>query len=124
MYERTKKTCPAILPGGSFKYGGRGKVGPIPDRNLASPLTITISVELRSAWSYVTSSRYSILALARNYIYYISKETFFLAFKAAYNLTFTKKNACVGFRGARLVLFNLEAVLIKLNVKLRTLTLL
>jgi hypothetical protein len=64
----------------------------------------------------------SILALARNYIYYISKETFLLAFKAAYEHTFTKENACVGFRGARLVLFNLNAVLLKLNVRLRTLT--
>jgi hypothetical protein len=66
----------------------------------------------------------SILALARNYIYYISKETFFPAFKAAYNLIFTKENAYAGFRGARLVLFNLEAVLSKLNIRLRTLTLL
>jgi hypothetical protein len=32
----------------------------------------------------------SILALARNHIYHISKETFLLAFKAAYKLTFTK----------------------------------
>ena len=51
------------------------------------------------------------------------KETFLPAFKAAYNLTFTKDNACAGFRGARLVLFNLEAVLLKLNVRLRTLSL-
>jgi hypothetical protein len=66
----------------------------------------------------------SILALARNYIYYISKETFLLAFKAAYKHIFTKENAYTGFRGARLVLFNLNAVLSKLNVRLRTLTLL
>jgi len=61
-------------------------------------------------------------ALARNRIYYISKEIFLLAFKAAYNLTFTKKNARAGFRGAGLVLFNLDAVLLELNVRLRTLT--
>jgi hypothetical protein len=68
----------------------------------------------------------SILALVRNYIiiYYISKETFLLAFKATYNLIFTKKNTCAGFRGARLVLFNLDTVLLKLNIRLRTLTLL
>jgi hypothetical protein len=60
----------------------------------------------------------------RNHIYYISKETFLLAFKAAYELTFTKQNARAGFKGARLVLFNLEAVLLKLNIRLRTLTLL
>jgi hypothetical protein len=66
----------------------------------------------------------SITALARSYIYYISKETFLLAFKATYNLIFTKENAYVGFRGARLVLFNLDTVLLKLNVRLCTLTLL
>jgi hypothetical protein len=32
----------------------------------------------------------SILALARNYIYYISKETFLLAFKAAYKYILSK----------------------------------
>jgi hypothetical protein len=62
----------------------------------------------------------------RNYIYYniISKETFLLAFKAAYKYIFTKKNTCAEFRGARLVLFNLDTVLLKLNIRLRTLTLL
>ena len=62
------------------------------------------------------------MALARNYIYHISKETFLLAFKAAYKHTFTKENARAGFRGAGLVPFNPDAVLSKLNVRLRTLT--
>ena len=65
----------------------------------------------------------SILVLVRSYIYYISKETFLPAFKAAYELTFTKENARAGFRGAGLVPFNLDAVLSKLNVRLRTPTL-
>jgi hypothetical protein len=86
--------------------------------HLLQPLNVTCFALLKRSYSN------SILALARNYIYYISKETFLLAFKAAYNLIFTKENACVGFRGARLVLFNLDAVLLKLNVRLRTLTLL
>jgi hypothetical protein len=43
-----------------------------------------------------------------NYIYYISKETFLLAFKAAYKYIFSKDYTCVGFRGAILVLFNLS----------------
>jgi outer membrane murein-binding lipoprotein Lpp len=64
----------------------------------------------------------SILALARNHIYHISKETFLPAFKAAYEQTFTEENARAGFRGAGLVLFNLDAVLLKINVRLRTLT--
>jgi hypothetical protein len=67
------------------------------------------------------SNRISLLA--RNRVYYISKETFLLAFKAAFKKTFTQENICAGFRGARLVLYNLDTVLLKLNVRLRTLTL-
>jgi hypothetical protein len=86
--------------------------------HLLQPLNVTYFVLLKRSYSN------SILALVYNYIYYISKETFLLAFKAAYKYTFTKENACAGFRGARLVLFNLDIVLLKLNVRLRTLTLL
>jgi hypothetical protein len=86
--------------------------------HLLQPLNVAYFAPLKRSYSD------GILALARNYIYYINKETFLLAFKAAYKLTFTKENACAGFRGARLVLFNLDAVLLKLNVRLRTLTLL
>jgi hypothetical protein len=86
--------------------------------HLLQPLNVACFAPLKRSYSN------SILALARNYIYYISKETFLLAFKATYNLTFTKENAYIGFRGARLVLFNLDIVLLKLNIRLRTLTLL
>jgi hypothetical protein len=86
--------------------------------HLLQPLNIAYFALLKRCYSN------SILALARNYIYYISKETFLLAFKAAYKRIFTEENACAGFRGARLVLFNLDTVLSKLNVRLRTLTLL
>jgi hypothetical protein len=65
-----------------------------------------------------------ILALACSRINYINKETFLLAFKVAFSKAFTTENVYAGFRGARLVLHNLEAVLLKLNVRLRTLTLL
>jgi hypothetical protein len=65
-----------------------------------------------------------ILALARSCIYYINKETFLLAFKVTFSKVFTAENVCAGFRGARLVLYNLEVVLLKLNMRLRTLTLL
>jgi hypothetical protein len=54
----------------------------------------------------------------------IKKEAFLLAFKAAFKKAITKNNICAGFRGARLVLHNLEAVILRLNVVLRTLTLL
>ena len=61
-----------------------------------------------------------VLALARSHIHYINKETFLPAFKASFKKTFTAENVCAGFRGARLVLYSLEAVLLKLNVRLRT----
>ena len=65
-----------------------------------------------------------ILALVYSYIYYINKETFLLAFKVTFSKVFTIENIYAGFRGARLVLHNLEVILLKLNMRLRTLTLL
>jgi hypothetical protein len=35
--------------------------------------------------------------LARSRIYHVSKETFLLAFKAAFDKTFTQENVCAGF---------------------------
>ncbi|KAF1922938.1 DDE-domain-containing protein, partial [Didymella exigua CBS 183.55] len=61
-------------------------------------------------------------ALARSYIYYINKETFLPAFKLVFSKAFTRENIRAGFRGARLVPHNLEVVLSKLDVRLRTLT--
>jgi hypothetical protein len=61
--------------------------------------------------------------LARSRIYYIDKETFLLAFKAAFKKTFTLENIRAGFRGARLAPHNPNVVLLKLDVQLRTLTL-
>jgi hypothetical protein len=86
--------------------------------HLLQPLDVAYFAPLKRSYSN------SISALAYNYIYYINKETFLLAFKASYKYIFTKENAYVGFRGARLVLFNLDIVLLKLNIRLRTLTLL
>jgi hypothetical protein len=54
----------------------------------------------------------------------IKKEAFLLAFKAAFKKAMIKENICTGFRGAGLVLYNLEAVILKLDVVLCTLTLL
>jgi hypothetical protein len=81
---------------------------------------------LNVAYFSLLKRKYSdaILVLVRSRVYYISKETFLLAFKTTFKKVFTQKNVCAGFRGARLVLYNLEAVLLKLNIKLRTLTLL
>ena len=58
------------------------------------------------------------LALAHSCIYYINKVTFLLAFKAAFSKIFTIENIRAGFRGARLVLYNLKTVLLKLNIRL------
>jgi hypothetical protein len=48
------------------------------------------------------------------------KVEFFLAFAAAYKESITAKNAQAGFYGAGLVPFDPQAVISKLNVKLRT----
>jgi hypothetical protein len=66
----------------------------------------------------------AISALARSRIYYISKETFLPAFKSTFNKIFILANIRAGFRGARLALHDPEAVLLKLDVRLRTPTLL
>ena len=65
----------------------------------------------------------AISVLARSRVHHISKETFLPTFKATFEKVFTQENVCAGFRGAGLVLYNLEAVFSKLNVKLRTPTL-
>ncbi|KAF1922119.1 uncharacterized protein M421DRAFT_427236 [Didymella exigua CBS 183.55] len=48
----------------------------------------------------------------------IKKEAFLPAFKAAFKRLIMKENICAGFRGAGLVLHNLEAVILKLDVVL------
>jgi hypothetical protein len=57
--------------------------------------------------------------LARSRIYYVNKETFLPAFKEAYKKTFTLENVRAGFRGARLVPYNPEAVLLKRKTRKR-----
>ena len=52
----------------------------------------------------------------RSYINYITKLKFLLAFRAAFYKAFTEDNICAGFRATRLALFNLDAVLLKLNI--------
>ena len=59
----------------------------------------------------------------RNKITYITKIEFLLCFKAAFNAAITKSNILGGFRGASLVLLNLDTVVLTLNVRLRTLLL-
>ena len=59
--------------------------------HLLQPLNVAYFSPLKRAYSD------SISALVRNHIHYISKETFLLVFKAAYEQIFTKDNARVGF---------------------------
>ncbi|PQM43524.1 hypothetical protein VC83_09651 [Pseudogymnoascus destructans] len=54
------------------------------------------------------------------HINHITKVEFFLAFQAAFIESITTQNAQAGFRGAGLVPFNPQAVISKLDVKLRT----
>jgi hypothetical protein len=56
----------------------------------------------------------------RAHINHITKPEFFIAFKAAHFATMTSENIKPGFRGAGLVPYNPQAVLPKLDVKLRT----
>jgi hypothetical protein len=73
-----------------------------------SPLKQAYSDEINSLAQYSTKK--------------IKKEAFLLAFKAAFKKAITKDNIYAGFRGARLVPYDLEAVILKLNVVLYTLT--
>jgi hypothetical protein len=82
--------------------------------HLLQPLDVACFAPLKRSYGD------GISALARNHIHHISKETFLPAFKAAYERTFTEENARAGFRGAGLVPFNPDAVLSKLDVRLRT----
>ena len=59
----------------------------------------------------------------RNKITCITKLEFLLCFKAAFDTSIIENNIQGGFRGAGLVPFNLEPVILKLEVRLRTLLL-
>ena len=56
------------------------------------------------------------MAFIRNCIIYIAKKNFLLAFKAVYNKAFIENNIYIGFSSARLVLLNLDIIILKLNI--------
>ena len=58
--------------------------------------------------------------LVRAYINHITKVEFLSAFKAAFFAAFGEENIRAGFRGSGLVPLNPDAVISKLDVKLRT----
>ncbi|KAF1922138.1 uncharacterized protein M421DRAFT_79463 [Didymella exigua CBS 183.55] len=61
---------------------------------LVQLLNIACFLLLKSAYSCQIQR---ILALARNYINYISKQSFLLASKIAFKKAFIRENACIGF---------------------------
>jgi len=58
------------------------------------------------------------MALARRSITYISKIDFLLVFKMAYTKTFIAKTIKRAFRGAGLVPYNPDIIILKLNMRL------
>jgi hypothetical protein len=58
--------------------------------------------------------------LIRTYINYVSKLEFLYAFREAFFASITKKNIQGSFIGASLIPYNLERVLSKLDIELRT----
>jgi hypothetical protein len=70
----------------------------------------------------VLKRRYSqeIEVFIKAHINHITKAEFFITFQKAYNRTMTKENIKAGFSGAGLFPYNPQAVLSKLDVKLRT----
>ncbi|KAI1681040.1 DDE superfamily endonuclease [Pyrenophora tritici-repentis] len=81
---------------------------------LLQPLDVGCFSPLKRAYSREVES------LMRNHINHITKLEFLPAFKIAFNRAFTPANICSAFRGAGLVPLQLEAVLSKVDVQLRT----
>lgn len=82
--------------------------------HLTQPLDVGCFSVLKRAYSC------QIEMFIKAHINHITKVEFFLAFKAAYIQSMTAQNAKAGFRGAGLVPFDPQAVLSKLDVRLRT----
>ena len=82
--------------------------------HLTQPLDAGFFSQLKKAYGK------EIEVFVRSHINHITKVEFFLAFTAAYKASMTKKNITGSFRGAGLVPFDPQAVISKLDVKLRT----
>ena len=87
---------------------------PAHSSHLLQPLDVGCFSPLKRAYST------EIVALARRSITYIAKTDFLQAFKTAYIKTFTAETIKGAFRGARLVPHDLDAVISRLDVRLRT----
>jgi hypothetical protein len=82
--------------------------------HLLQPLDVGYFAPLKRAYSR------EVEGLIRHHINHITKLEFLPAVKAAYDRSFTPTNICSAFSGAGLVPHQPDAVLLKLNVQLRT----
>ena len=82
--------------------------------HLLQPLDVGCFSPLKRAYGDEISG------LARDHINHIDKITFLPAFRRAFERSFTEGNIRASFRGAGVVPYDPEAVLLKLDVKLRT----
>jgi len=87
---------------------------PLHSSHLLQPLDVGCFAPLKKAYNG------QVLDLMCNYITHILKEAFLPAFRAAFNASITPKNTRGGFRGTELVPFNPEAVISKLDIRLKT----
>lgn len=87
---------------------------PAHSSHLLQPLDVGCFAPLKKAYGK------QIEGLMRNGINHITKVEFLPAFRAAFDASITPDNIRGGFRGAGLIPYDPEAVISKLNVKLRT----
>jgi hypothetical protein len=87
---------------------------PAHSSHLTQPLDVGCFSVLKSKYSGEINS------LVKAHITHITKPDFFAAFQTAFSDTMTKENILGGFRGAGLIPLDPEAVLSKLDIKLRT----
>ncbi len=81
--------------------------------HLLQPLDVGCFSVLKQSYSQ------EIEKLMRNHIHHITKPDFFLAFHAEFWAAFYPENVQGGFRGARLVPFDPERVISRLDIKLQ-----
>ena len=89
---------------------------PAHSSHLLQPLDVGCFAPLKQAYGR------QVEGLIRLHINHVTKLEFLPAFKQAYQEAIANENIISSFRGAGLVPFNPEAVLLKLDIKLRTLT--
>ena len=87
---------------------------PAHSSHLLQPLDVGCFASLKKAYGREAEN------LIRNRITHITKTEFLLCFIAAFQAAFTPSNIQGGFRGAGLVPFDPERVIMGLDVKLRT----